>query len=232
LVTELTITHHCGAEDQPYELSAEQNMSKHEAIPPSGTESAAASAQNTQKMKQARKHTDLSDEDKEAIMEWLKLNPLIYNKRLPDFRDTEKKLGLWAELADRLGRTIDELTTFYDTTRTNMSRAKRMFKSGTSPDQFTVTLIWYWERFQFLLPHIYDVKARNVASFTATLGAASAATTTSDSNSNAVPSVSSYIVTSPDAEVVSDVEVGVPSVTPVVTAAANSGDRSVIGECP
>ena len=64
----------------------------------------------------------------------MKLNPVIYNKRLPDFRDIEK-LGLCTELADQLGRMVDELTTFYDT-----SRAKRMYRSGMSPDKFEVTL--------------------------------------------------------------------------------------------
>jgi len=222
---------HSDADNQPDELSTEHHMSNAEAIPPSGTESASALQK---KKKQQRKHTDLSDDDKEAIKEWLKANPIIYNKRLTEFRDTEKKLGLWAELADQLGHTVDELTTFYDTARSNMSRAKKMFRSGMSPDQFTVTLIWYWERFQFLLPHISDVKSRNVASFTATLGAAAA---TSRSTTVAVPTTD--MSPPPDADALSDIGSDTPpvsvsasssSVTPAATAVAKGGDRSVIGE--
>ena len=114
-------------------------MSDDEAILPSGTESASASSKKKKKQKQPRKHTDLSDDDKEAIKEWLKLNPVIYNKRLPDFRDTEK-LALWAELVDRLGRTVDELTNFNDTARTNMSRVKRMYRSGMSQNKSELVL--------------------------------------------------------------------------------------------
>ena len=35
-------------------------------------------------------HTNITDDDKEVIKEWLEDNPIIYNKRLPNFRDTRR----------------------------------------------------------------------------------------------------------------------------------------------
>ena len=88
------------------------------------------------KKKKPFKQGDLTKDDMNTILEFLRSNPIIYNKQLSGYRDTEKKSELWRRLAFDLGRTIEEVTTFYQTARTALSCCKRKFKSGMSSDAF------------------------------------------------------------------------------------------------
>ena len=45
--------------------------------------------------------TDLTEEN--FMAGWLKEHPVLYNKKLKDFRDKNKKSGLWLAQAEKMG---------------------------------------------------------------------------------------------------------------------------------
>ena len=42
-------------------------------------------------LKKKKMHTNLTSEQEEAMVEWLKTNKLLYNKKLDAYKDTKKK---------------------------------------------------------------------------------------------------------------------------------------------
>ena len=57
-----------------------------------------------------------------------------------------------------------------------------MKKSGQGAEGFSATDEWVWDKFQFIVPHIVDVKPRNIVSFKSKLNFA-----TDPSTSDAAP---------------------------------------------
>ncbi|KAH3836629.1 hypothetical protein DPMN_110000 [Dreissena polymorpha] len=51
------------------------------------------------KKKKAKTHANLTMELKEAMVDWLKSNELLYNKTLESYKDTKKKAFLWEKQA-------------------------------------------------------------------------------------------------------------------------------------
>lgn len=62
------------------------------------------------KCKKPRVSTDLLDKDEDAMVEWLKENAIIYNKKMSSYKDKKKKDSLWAEQGNLLGRDVLTLT--------------------------------------------------------------------------------------------------------------------------
>ncbi len=46
-------------------------------------------------------------------MEWLADHPLMYNKKIKEYKETDKKEKLWDELGDELGFTGRHKLNFY-----------------------------------------------------------------------------------------------------------------------
>ncbi len=55
----------------------------------------------------------LSDEDEAHVVEWLADHPLMYNKRIKEYKETDKKEKLWVELGAELGFTGRHKLNFY-----------------------------------------------------------------------------------------------------------------------
>ncbi len=47
----------------------------------------------------------LSDEDEACVVEWLADHPLMYKKKIKEYKETDKKQKLWEELGVELGFT-------------------------------------------------------------------------------------------------------------------------------
>ncbi len=47
----------------------------------------------------------LSDEDEARVVEWLADHPLMFNKTIKEYKETDKKKKLWEELGEELGFT-------------------------------------------------------------------------------------------------------------------------------
>ena len=55
--------------------------------------------------------TNLSEEEKELVIDFLQQNPALYSKRLAAYKDTAAKERLWTEQARQMNRTVSELKT-------------------------------------------------------------------------------------------------------------------------
>ena len=142
--------------------------------PPEEEEVAAANANATAGPKRQRVHTSYSEEQKDDIIEFLKSNPYIYEKRLPGFKNTQMKDEARRAQAEKMGTTAKELQVYYNSTRTKLGRLKQLAKkSGQGADTFTPTEQWIWDKWQFLAPHISEVQRRDVVSLRAKVNPAS-----------------------------------------------------------
>ena len=69
-----------------------------------------------------RTTTSYNDEEKEEIIEFLKANPSLYEKRRADYKNTQLKDCLWQRQADKMGTVVQELKTWYNSQRTRLGR--------------------------------------------------------------------------------------------------------------
>ena len=77
----------------------------------------------TQKMARVqRTTTSYSELQKEEIIEFLKVNPSLYEKRRADYKNIQLKESLWQQQADKMGTTGNELKTWYNSHRTKLGR--------------------------------------------------------------------------------------------------------------
>ena len=84
--------------------------------------------------------TNLSEDEKELIIDFLQQNPTLYSKRLAGYKDAGAKDRLWTEQAMQMKRTPNELKTWYDSMRTKLGKLKKAItKSGQAADRFTAT---------------------------------------------------------------------------------------------
>ncbi|XP_063954089.1 uncharacterized protein LOC135153842 [Lytechinus pictus] len=119
-------------------------------------------------------YAQLTEAQKEELIDWLKQNPCIYSKRLTEFKDAPEKEKLWEDKAKAMGLEVAALQTFYKSNRTQLSRLKKSV--GTSDDgtdaleDLSATDRWIWENFSFLKDHIETVERRNVVSIHGTTG--------------------------------------------------------------
>ncbi len=66
---------------------------------PDEVPSSMPSQEASQKASRKKEPLLLTDEQQADVIDWLKENTIIYNKRLREYRNTEKKNKLWADKA-------------------------------------------------------------------------------------------------------------------------------------
>ena len=111
--------------------------------------------------KKSRTQTCFTDNEKLEIVEFLKLNPCIYQRQLADYKNLKHKYKVWKAQSDKMGTTVKELQTFYNSMRSKLGRLKLVAKKkGQNVEMFTPTEKWIWEKFQFLAPHIIEIKVK------------------------------------------------------------------------
>jgi len=66
----------------------------------------------SQKTKKIKVVTDLTDEEKKTIVEWLEVNPIIFNKKLQSYTDSARKDRPWKEKATKMGKSVLVLRTW------------------------------------------------------------------------------------------------------------------------
>ncbi|XP_060572530.1 uncharacterized protein LOC132730586 [Ruditapes philippinarum] len=107
--------------------------------------------------------SDLTAEDEESMVEWLRENPQIYNKKLSTYKDKCKKDALWAEQAQVLGKDVSMLIVWYRSIRTRFGKLTKP-KSGAGTGDRTDRDQWILTKFEFLKPHIHEVQSSQVHS--------------------------------------------------------------------
>eukprot|EP00057_Strongylocentrotus_purpuratus_P024256 XP_011678730.1 PREDICTED: uncharacterized protein LOC105445205 [Strongylocentrotus purpuratus] len=139
-------------------------------------------------------YAQLTEAQKEELIDWLKQNPCIYSKRLTEYKGAPQKEKLWEDKAKAMGLEVLALQTFYKSNRTQLSRLKKSAgKCGDGTDvleDLSATDRWIWENFSFLKDHIETVEHRNVVSIhgrTGRVAGRTAPTSTATGSAAAVP---------------------------------------------
>ena len=76
-------------------------------------------------LKKTKTHTHLTPEQEEAMVEWLKANEVLYNKKLEAYKDTKKKNFLWQKQAEVMGVNSEELIIWYTSLRTRYTKLRK-----------------------------------------------------------------------------------------------------------
>ena len=113
--------------------------------------------------KRVKKTTDLTLEEEEDMAEWIAENESIYNKKMKDYKDKQKKDKLWNDKAEAMGRTSEMLQIWYRSLRTRFGRLLKR-KSGQGVPDLTERDEWVMAKFAFLKVHIYNVQRRTMVS--------------------------------------------------------------------
>ena len=127
-----------------------------------------ASEASRQKNKKIKVTTDLTVTEENTVIEWLEMNPIIYNKKLSTYKDTAKKEHMRKTLAENMGRDVSILKTWYSSLRTRYGRLNKK-QSGQELMDMTERDTWIVEKFSFLRPHIHEVKKRPLVSVSSIL---------------------------------------------------------------
>ncbi|WAR19904.1 LOW QUALITY PROTEIN: hypothetical protein MAR_001742, partial [Mya arenaria] len=114
--------------------------------------------------------SDLTPEEEEAMVDWLREHSLLFNKMLSLYKDKGKKDALWAEQARKLGKEVVLRTVWYRSIRTRYGKLARP-KSGAGTGDRTENDIWIMDKFDFLKSHICEVRPRTFVSLKAKLAA-------------------------------------------------------------
>jgi hypothetical protein len=112
--------------------------------------------------KKSRVLSHLEPEDEEVMVEWLRENPILYNKKMSSYKDKNRKDSLWDAQAARLVTTAKNLTVWYRSIRTRYGRLAKK-KSGVGAER-TDRDKWIFANFDFLKNHIHEVQPRTVVS--------------------------------------------------------------------
>ena len=115
------------------------------------------------RQKRLRVAADLTEEEEEAMVEFLTEHEVLYNKKLQDYRDKNKKQALWDEIAATLGKDVKLLQTWYDSVRTRYGKIlKDNKKSGSGLDHLIQRQQWIFTKFGFLHQFIAPCPRRSL----------------------------------------------------------------------
>lgn len=134
------------------------------------------------------------------MVEWIVNTPMLYDKKLTDYRDKHKRSRTWTDQASHLGVTADELTSWYWTMRTVFGKLCAQAakpKSGDGATELTQRQRWVVRSFNFLVPHIVrqPVRALGIGAYKAPLTSASGSEVAEDDGQ--VPGPSSQATPTP-----------------------------------
>ena len=105
----------------------------------------------SQPKKKGRKQVfKLSEEDEEIMVTFVEENPMIWNKKLADYKRAAKKCHLWEKQAEKMGKTPDYLIGLHKGLCDGWVRIDKNMKSGTAPYEPTECQLWMRRSFHFL----------------------------------------------------------------------------------
>ena len=97
--------------------------------------------------------TAFTDKEEDAIIEFLKNHPEIYNKEHERYADKYHKEALWVEIATELKLDANDVKRWYTSKRTTFGKVSKN-KSGQAPASFTQRKKWVYDRMSFMHGHI------------------------------------------------------------------------------
>ncbi|MEW8548748.1 MAG: hypothetical protein AB2693_35045 [Candidatus Thiodiazotropha sp.] len=114
-------------------------------------------------VKKRKLFTALTPEQEEEMVEWLAEHPVLWNKKMKDYKDIHMKDALWREQAGKMDKDINELKVWYKSLRTRYGRLRKM-PSGSGVQELSDRDRWILQKLEFLRPHIVDVPKRTTVS--------------------------------------------------------------------
>ena len=78
----------------------------------------------------------LMTEQEDDMVEWLKENHCLFNKKLNDYKNCEKKTRLWKENAEKIQVEVSMLKTWFKSMRTRYRKLNKS-KSGNGASEHT-----------------------------------------------------------------------------------------------
>ena len=92
------------------------------------------------------------------IVEWLQDTPCLYDKGHPDFKSREKKKRALSEMAQKIDMTVEELTRWITTKRTQYGKLRKGKPTGTGASTYTDNERFILKNFTFLDPFILRLR--------------------------------------------------------------------------
>ena len=122
----------------------------------SSMQSLSASKPSSKKARKPRgKEKDLTTVQEEDLAEWYRDHPIFYDKRHPDYKNSEKKLHLDEDKAKELKLTVQTITSWKTSMRTRYSKLTNPGPSGSGArKEKTPRENWIISAFGFLKEHI------------------------------------------------------------------------------
>ena len=93
------------------------------------------------------------------LVNWIRDNPIIYDKGLSNYKKKVDKREMWAKKAAEVGVTVKQLLTWYESNRTRYGKLIKT-KSGQGQQRMTQRQEWVVKSFDFLKAHIYRQPSR------------------------------------------------------------------------
>ena len=87
--------------------------------------------------KRAKKHSPLTTRQEDDMIDWIKDNPCLYNKKLDIYRDRQLKLRLWKEKAKEFVNTdidVEYLQSWYKSIRIRYSKLSKVVTGSGAQD--------------------------------------------------------------------------------------------------
>jgi len=128
--------------------------------PPAGGQST-----TTSKAKRQKIQTNFTDDEELMLAEWLEAHPYLFNKKLKDYKNADKKNELWSSMAIKLNRDEKMLRVWYKSLRTRYGRLIKKASGQADTDaELTDRDRWILTNLEFLKPHMYEVNRRTAVS--------------------------------------------------------------------
>ena len=138
-----------------------QSQQSQETVDSDDTDMDGAVSQTDKAKRQKACHT-LSPQEEEDLVNWLQAHPVLFNKKLPSYKDTARKELLWKEIAEQLGKPVMMLKTCYNSLKTRLGRHLKKPKSGAGIEdgELTEREEWIVHNFEFMRVHIHGVQKK------------------------------------------------------------------------
>ena len=78
----------------------------------------------------------LTEQQEQAVVEYLKENPILYNRKLKEYKDKSKRDACWEVMAERIGISTEDIKKWFQSMRTVYGKVTTT-KSGQAQAKLT-----------------------------------------------------------------------------------------------
>ena len=116
--------------------------------------------------KRARVCATFTDSHENAIVEFVKEHPELYDKEDERFHDRHRKEALWGEISVELKLQPFDVRRWFESQRTHYGKLSKL-QSGQAPREMTKRQSWVYQQMGFLKTHIRRNRANRSSGFEA-----------------------------------------------------------------